>query len=94
VLVATEKLRITHMTRSAAGTMEKPGENVAQKADLNRGNLDNAPALFTSLIRQKVLETAGGQRCPACWALNTHCGEELAETGTNARKPHPVRSIG
>jgi putative transposase len=80
-LVATEGLRIAHMTRSASGTMEEPGKNVAQKAGLNREILDTAPALFTSLLRCKVLETGGewveaptlklkpSQRCPACWAL-------------------------
>ncbi|MDZ5455007.1 RNA-guided endonuclease InsQ/TnpB family protein [Azohydromonas lata] len=80
-LVATEELRIANMTRSAAGTMEEPGRGVAQKAGLNREILDTAPALFTSLLRCKVLETGGewveaptrklkpSQRCPACWAL-------------------------
>lgn len=80
-LVATEELKITHMTRSAAGTVEEPGTNVSQKAGLNREILDTAPALFTSLLRYKVLETGGewveastrklkpSQRCPACWAL-------------------------
>lgn len=80
-LVATEKLRIANMTRSAAGTMEEPGTGVAQKAGLNREILDTAPALFTSLLHCKVLETGGewveaptqmlkpSQRCPACWAL-------------------------
>jgi putative transposase len=79
-LVATEELRITRMTRSAAGTVEEPGRGVAQKAGLNREILDTAPALFTSLLRCKVLETGGewveaptrklkpSQRCPACWA--------------------------
>lgn len=80
-LVATEELRIAHMTRSAAGTVEEPGCNVAQKAGLNREILDTAPALFTSLLRCKVLETGGewveaptrklkpSQRCPACWTV-------------------------
>jgi putative transposase len=80
-LVATEELRIANMTRSAAATMEEPGKNVAQKAGLNREILDTAPALFTSLLRCKVLETGGewveaptrklkpSQRCPHCWAL-------------------------
>jgi putative transposase len=80
-LVATEELRIVNMTRSAAGTMEEPGRRVAQKAGLNREILDTAPALFTSLLRCKVMETGGEwleaptrqlkprQRCPACWAL-------------------------
>jgi putative transposase len=132
-LVATEELRIVNMTRSAAGTAEEPGKNVAAKAALNRKILDTAPALFTSLFRYKVLDTGGewvdaptrqlkpSQRCPQCWAVakkqlsdRTHScgscghteprdrasarvvlkwalehretGQELAETGSNARE--------
>jgi putative transposase len=78
-LVATEELRIANLTRSAAGTVDEPGKNVAQKSGLNREILDTAPALFTSLLRCKVLETGGewvtaptrklkpSQRCPHCW---------------------------
>ena len=78
-LVATEELSIQGMTRSAAGTADEPGKNVAQKSGLNREILDTAPALFTSLLRCKVLETGGewleaptrklkpSQRCPRCW---------------------------
>lgn len=80
-LVATEELNIKNMTRSASGTEENPGKNVAQKAGLNREILDTAPALFTQLLRCKVLETGGewveaptrklkpSQRCPHCWAV-------------------------
>lgn len=80
-LVATEKLQVSNMTRSAAGTAEEPGNNVRQKAGLNREILDTAPALFTQLLRYKVQETGGewveaptsqlkpSQRCPACWGL-------------------------
>jgi putative transposase len=78
-LVATEELRLKNMTRSAAGTVEKPGKQVAQRAGLNREILDTAPGLFTSIFRYKVLETGGewvdaptrklkpSQRCPQCW---------------------------
>ena len=50
-LVATEELTLKNMTRSAAGTVEEPGKQVAQKAGLNREMLDTAPGLFTSLFR-------------------------------------------
>lgn len=77
--MATEELTLKNMTRSAAGTVEEPGKQVAQKAGLNREMLDTAPGLFTSLFRYKVLETGGewvdaptrklkpSQRCPQCW---------------------------
>lgn len=77
--VATEELALKNMPRSAAGTVQEPGKQVAQKAGLNREILDTAPGLFTSLFRYKVLETGGewvdaptrklkpSQRCPQCW---------------------------
>jgi putative transposase len=80
-LVATEELTLKNMTRSAKGTAEEPGRQVAQKAGLNREILDTAPGLFTSLLRYKVQETGGewvqaptkqlkpSQRCPSCWRV-------------------------
>ena len=50
-LVAMEELRINNMTRSAKGTVEQPGRNVAQKAGLNREILDTAPAQLMQLLR-------------------------------------------
>ena len=80
-LVATEELTLGNMTRSASGTAEEPGRQVARKAGLNREILDTAPGLLTSLLRYKVLETGGewvdaptkqlkpSQRCPNCWQV-------------------------
>ena len=77
-LVAMEELRINNMTRSAQGTVEQPGRNVAQKAGLNREILDTAPALLMQLLRYKVSDTGGmwaeaptrklkpSQTCPEC----------------------------
>jgi putative transposase len=39
-LIVHEDLRITNMTRSASGTLDASGRNVAQKAGLNRSILD------------------------------------------------------
>ena len=41
--VGIEDLHVMSMTASAKGTVEAPGSNVAQKAGLNRGILDNIP---------------------------------------------------
>lgn len=77
-LVVMEELTIKNMTRSAKGSVEKPGKNVQQKAGLNREILDTAPGLLMQLIRYKVPETGGefitaptkklkpSQTCPAC----------------------------
>lgn len=42
-MVGIEDLRVKNMTKSAKGTVEKPGRNVRHKAGLNRGILDNIP---------------------------------------------------
>jgi len=59
-LVAVEKLKLRNMTRSAKGTMEKPGRNVKQKAGLNRSMLDAGIVLFFQMLAYKA-EEAGGQ---------------------------------
>jgi len=55
-LIATEKLSVKNMTRSAKGTAEKPGKNVAQKAGLNREILDTSPGTFLAMLRYKAEE--------------------------------------
>jgi putative transposase len=77
-LVAMEKLVIKNMSKSAKGTVEKPGKQVKQKTGLNREILDTAPSALMSMIRYKVEETGGefietptkqlkpSQRCPCC----------------------------
>ncbi|MFG2027812.1 RNA-guided endonuclease InsQ/TnpB family protein [Streptomyces sp. NPDC048825] len=42
-LIGIEDLCVTGMTRSARGTLDRPGMNVRAKAGLNRGILDNMP---------------------------------------------------
>lgn len=80
-LIGTEKLEIQKMTRSAKGTKDKPGKNVAQKAGLNREILDTGPAAFLQMLRYKAEEAGSlfmeaptrklkpSQRCPACDAV-------------------------
>lgn len=80
-LIGTETLAVRNLTRSARGTVEAPGRNVAQKAGLNRSILDTAPATFLNMLRYKA-EEAGtelleadtrrlrpSQRCPDCDAV-------------------------
>ena len=77
-MLATEKLAVNNITRSAKGTVEKPGKNVRQKAGLNRSILDSSPGAFLTMVRWKA-EEAGisllevptrklkpSQRCPWC----------------------------
>ena len=77
--IAVEDLRLGNMTRSARGTVEKPGTNVAQKAGLNRSLLDAAPGKLIRMIAYKVERTGGrmvrvdprntSQVCSSCGAI-------------------------
>jgi len=55
-LIVTESLSIKDMVRSARGTVESPGRNVAQKAGLNREILATAPRAFLDMLRYKAAE--------------------------------------
>ena len=80
-LIRFEKLNIKNMTRSAKGTVEQPGRNVAQKAGLNRSIL----AQGWGLLRQRTEHKAPGRvedvpapytslRCSACgWIDKNAC---------------------
>lgn len=56
--IAIEDLNVAGMTRSAAGTVEKPGRNVRAKAGLNRRVLDAAMGEFRRQLEYKT-ERAG-----------------------------------
>ena len=51
--IAVEDLRIGDMTRSARGTAEKPGRNVATKAGLNRSITEQSWGIITSQLDYK-----------------------------------------
>ncbi|MEV4527566.1 transposase [Streptosporangium sp. NPDC049304] len=57
-VIACEDLRIANMTRSASGTLQAPGTNVAQKAGLNRSILDAGWGVFLTILADKA-ESAG-----------------------------------
>ncbi|MFG1978066.1 RNA-guided endonuclease InsQ/TnpB family protein [Nonomuraea fuscirosea] len=57
-LIVHEDLPITNMTRSASGTIEAPGRNVAAKAGLNRSILDAGWGVFLTILAHKA-ESAG-----------------------------------
>jgi putative transposase len=57
-VIALEDLRITNMTRSASGTLEQPGTNVAAKSGLNRSILDAGWGQFTLILAAKAEEAA------------------------------------
>ncbi|MEU8364449.1 transposase [Nonomuraea sp. NPDC048882] len=57
-MMVHEDLRITNMTRSASGTIDAPGRNVAQKSGLNRSILDAGWGVFLTILAHKA-ESAG-----------------------------------
>ncbi|MEV1173140.1 transposase [Nonomuraea sp. NPDC049784] len=57
-VIAHEDLRIANMTRSAYGTIEQPGRNVAAKSGLNRSILDAGWGVFLRVLAHKA-ESAG-----------------------------------
>ncbi|MDX3131259.1 transposase [Streptomyces europaeiscabiei] len=74
------------MTRSAKGTVERPGQNVAQKSGLNRSIL----AQGWGLLRQRTGHKAPGRvedvpapytslRCSACGWIDTNSRKSQAE---------------
>jgi putative transposase len=75
-VIALEDLAVKNMTRSASGTLELPGTNVAAKSGLNRSILDAGWAQFAAILAAKA-EEAGrvmikvnpqytSQRCHSC----------------------------
>lgn len=57
--VVVEDLKIKNMTKSAKGTEEKPGKNVAQKRGLNRSITQQSWGLFFELLEYKLKENGG-----------------------------------
>ncbi|MHB8296439.1 MAG: RNA-guided endonuclease InsQ/TnpB family protein [Acidimicrobiales bacterium] len=90
--VGIEDLLVKNMTASARGTVDEPGSNVAQKAGLDRGILDNAPGerrrqlgykcgKFGSDLRP-VPPAGTSYTCPECGKADPKnragCGREFA----------------
>ena len=72
-VICVEDLRVRHMTRSAKGTVAKPGRNVRAKAGLNREILASGWGLLVRRLEQKapgrvekITPAFTSQRCSAC----------------------------
>jgi putative transposase len=72
-VIRVENLNVKAMTRSARGTIEKPGRDVAQKAGLNRGILKSGWGQLVTRLEQKapgrvekVKAAYTSQTCHAC----------------------------
>lgn len=75
-IVAIEDLKIKNMSKSAKGTVEKPGRRVKQKAGLNRAILREGWGSFATMLEYKLAERGGillkvppqntSRTCPVC----------------------------
>lgn len=80
-LIATEKIRPGNMSRSARGTLERPGKRVGQKAGLNREILSAGLGMAHRMLSYKAAEAGTklhlsetrqlkpSQRCAGCWEI-------------------------
>lgn len=82
-LIAYEDLKIGNMARSAKGTVEDPGTNIAQKAGLNRSIMDAAWGQLIYQISYKA-ESAGRYAIavnPSGTSIRcSGCGERVPKT--------------
>ena len=75
-MIYVEDLQVSNMSKSAKGTVEQPGTNVAQKSGLNRSILDQAWAEFRRQLDYKSQWQGGvlvavpphntSRTCPCC----------------------------
>ena len=84
-VIRVEDLQIKNMTRSAKGTPENPGRNVAQKAGLNRKILQSGWGLLVRRLEdkapdrvEKVKPHYTSQRCSACGQADRDSRESQA----------------
>ena len=84
-VIRVEDLNIRAMTRSAKGTIEQPGRNVAAKAGLNRGISRSGWGLLVERLEDKVpgrVERVNpaytSQRCSACGHVDRKSRESQA----------------
>ena len=72
-VIRVEDLHIKNMTRSAHGTVDRPGRNVAQKTGLNKGIRQSGWGILVRRLEakapgrvEKVPPAYTSQRCSAC----------------------------
>ena len=90
-LVAIEDLRVTTMTRSAKGTIDKPGVNVAQKRGLNRAILKQGWGDLERMLSYKI-ETVGGTLVKVPAAYTSQACAECGVVDAASRRSQAVFS--
>jgi putative transposase len=84
-LIRIEDLDVGSMTRSARGTVARPGRHVGRKAGLNRSILRSGWGMFATRLEhkarsrvEKVDPAYTSQRCSRCGAVNREARESQA----------------
>jgi putative transposase len=84
-LIRVEDLDVWRMTRSARGTVERPGRNVGGKAGLNRSILRSGWGIFATRLEhkargrvEKVNPAYTSQRCSRCGTVDREARESQA----------------
>lgn len=79
-IVRIEDLKVRQMMRSARGTVEAPGRNVAQKRGLNRSIAETGWTMFAKRLQDKVGDRL--ERVPAVYTSQrcSCCGEVDAKS--------------
>jgi transposase len=90
-LIRVEALNIASMTRSARGTAQQPGRNVAAKTALNRGILASGWGLLVRRLEakapgrvEKVNPAYTSQRCSACGHVDARSRKSQAHFACTA----------
>jgi transposase len=81
-LIRIEDLRVANMIRSARGTTDQPGRNVAQKAGLNRSILNAAWTAFATRLEHK----AAGRVERVSPAFTSQCCSVCGHVAAESRK--------
>ncbi len=79
-IVCIEDLQVRNMSKSAAGSVEKPGKNVRAKSGLNKSILDQGWFKFRRQLDYKLAWSGGrlivvppqntSRTCPRCWHVS------------------------
>jgi transposase len=84
-VIRVEDLKVKSMTRSAKGTVDQPGRNVAQKKGLNRGIQRSGWGILVRRLEdkapgrvEKVPPAYTSQRCSACGHIASESRESQA----------------
>jgi putative transposase len=73
--IAVENLQVSNMSRSASGTLEAPGRNVAQKSGLNKAILDQGWRMFRTMLEYKQAWNGGMVIAVASQYTSQKCAE-------------------